>query len=107
MEKVRFRDEQLNITANFFGSLETVFRVKILKFSEDLEFFRLLIRDGKILIRDKHPGSATLLMLSRTDSEMVKAQTLSHGTLVKILLVVCATENAKKHIFKDFITYHS
>jgi hypothetical protein len=48
-------------------------------------------------------------LLSRTFSEMVKAQTLSHGTLVKILFVVCAIEIRirKNHVIKVFITYHS
>jgi hypothetical protein len=46
------------------------------------------------------PDPQHCLLLSRTFSEMVKAQTLSHGTLVKILLVVCATEYAKNTLSK-------
>jgi hypothetical protein len=51
-------------------SLETIFWVKILKFivadpGTWMEKIRIRdrygIRDGKIRIRDKHPGSATLL----------------------------------------------
>ncbi len=44
-------------------SVETIFCVKILKFSEadpGSEMEKILIRDGKILIRDVYPGSATL-----------------------------------------------
>jgi hypothetical protein len=44
--------------------LETTFWVKILKFFDadpDPGSFRSRIRDGKVRIRDKHPGSATLV----------------------------------------------
>jgi hypothetical protein len=45
-------------------SLETIFGVKILKFFDaypgsEMEKFVSGIRDVKVLIRDKHPGSAT------------------------------------------------
>jgi hypothetical protein len=55
----------MNIPDHISGSLETIFRVKILKFLDaDPESFLALdlIRDGKIQIRDKHPGFATLLL---------------------------------------------
>ncbi len=40
-------------------SLETIFWVKILKFFDEDPVS--VIWDGKIRIRDKHPGSATLI----------------------------------------------
>ena len=54
----------MNIPDYFSESLETVIMVKILKFFEadpDLGSGVLLTLDGKIRIRDKHPGSATLV----------------------------------------------
>jgi hypothetical protein len=56
----------MNIPDNFSGSLETVFRAKIVKFfdedtDEGPELFWPGIRDRKIRIWDKHPGSATLV----------------------------------------------
>jgi hypothetical protein len=55
----------MNIPDHFFVSLETVFRLKMLKFfvaDPDLFDPGSEIRDGKIRIRDKHPGSATLVL---------------------------------------------
>jgi hypothetical protein len=64
----------MNILDHFPESLETVFRAKILKFfnanpdsGSGIRYFLTHgseIRDGKIWIRDKHPGSATLLSIS-------------------------------------------
>ncbi len=56
----------MNIQDHFSGSLETVFRAKIVKFfdadtDEGPECFWPGIRDRKIRIWDKHPGSATLV----------------------------------------------
>ncbi len=51
----------MDIPDQISESLETIFWVKILKFVDaDPEIFLTLTRDGKIRIRDKHPGSATL-----------------------------------------------
>jgi hypothetical protein len=53
----------MNIPDHISESLETILWMKILKFFDadaDPEPGIFLIRDGKIWIRDKHPGSATL-----------------------------------------------
>jgi hypothetical protein len=60
----------MNILDHISESLETIFSVKKLKFFDadadpNLGYGNLLdsgsgIRDGKIRIKDKHPGSATL-----------------------------------------------
>jgi hypothetical protein len=55
----------LNILDHLSESLETIFRVEILKFFDanlDLGsgIFLIWIREGKIRIRDKHPGFVTL-----------------------------------------------
>ncbi len=53
-----------NIPDHISESLETIFRLKILKSLmriRDPESFWPWIRDGKIRIRDKHPGSATVI----------------------------------------------
>ncbi len=56
----------MNIPDNLFARLEIVFRVKnmVLKFFDaDPESFRPWIRDGKIWLRDYHPGSAIRVLL--------------------------------------------
>jgi hypothetical protein len=51
----------LNIPDHFSESLQTVFWIKMLTvFNADPGSFSHWIRDGKIWIRDKHLGSATL-----------------------------------------------
>jgi hypothetical protein len=59
----------MNILDHISKSLETIFWVKILKFFDTCGFGsgnlfdpRSGIRDGKIRIWDKHPGSATLVI---------------------------------------------
>jgi hypothetical protein len=55
----------LNIPYHFSESLKTVFGLELHKFLDadpDPGYFRHWIRDGKIRIRDKNPGFATLLL---------------------------------------------
>ncbi len=62
--EIRIRDPGLTSRIMFPRALKHFFRLKILKFFDaDLDSGSgiFLIRDGKIRIRDKHPGSVTLI----------------------------------------------
>ncbi len=77
----------------YFESLETIFGLKILKFfyaDPDPEIFWPWIRDGKIRIRDKHPGSATLpinLFANLGLNMVVKIRILTQETKRRVIKI--------------------
>jgi hypothetical protein len=67
MEKIQSQDpgSSMNIPDLIFERLGSVFGLKILQFFDadtDPGSCQPWVRDGKYRIRDKHPGSATLIL---------------------------------------------
>jgi hypothetical protein len=86
---------EMNNPDHISESLETIFWAKILKFfytDPGYGMEKIRIRDGKIRIRDKHPGSAALVSYLDHDGEADPGRLSLEGVQALVLPVIAVDD---------------